>query len=46
MNVNVRDVTDPIRALITSGKPGDPTRLADSGVPLSDLLVRPGPAGR
>ncbi|MFK4101253.1 NAD(P)/FAD-dependent oxidoreductase [Streptomyces sp. NPDC019531] len=38
MNVNVWDVADPIRALVTSGKPVDPTRLADLDVPLSDIL--------
>ncbi|MBT2408548.1 MULTISPECIES: NAD(P)/FAD-dependent oxidoreductase [unclassified Streptomyces] len=46
MNVNVWDVTDPLRALVTSRKPVDPTRLADPGVPLSDLLDRPDPTGR
>lgn len=45
MNVNVWDVTDPIRALVTSGRPVDATRLADSDVPLSDLLDRPDSAG-
>ncbi|MEV4682287.1 NAD(P)/FAD-dependent oxidoreductase [Streptomyces kurssanovii] len=44
MNVNVWDVTDPIRALVTSGRPVDATRLADPGVPLTDLLDRPAPA--
>ncbi|MGR4877917.1 NAD(P)/FAD-dependent oxidoreductase [Streptomyces sp. LARHCF249] len=43
MNVNVWDVTDPIRALVTSGQPVDPARLADPDVSLSDLLDRPGP---
>ncbi|UYQ65852.1 NAD(P)/FAD-dependent oxidoreductase [Streptomyces peucetius] len=38
MNVNVWDVTDPIRALVTSGRPVDPARLADPDVPLGDLL--------
>jgi 3-phenylpropionate/trans-cinnamate dioxygenase ferredoxin reductase subunit len=38
MNVNVWDVTDQIEALIRSGRPIDPTRLADPGVGLSDLL--------
>ncbi|MEU5811244.1 FAD-dependent oxidoreductase [Streptomyces sp. NPDC047718] len=46
MNVNVWDVTDPIRALVTSGKPVDPTRLADPDVPLNDLLERPDPTDR
>ncbi|MEW2135633.1 FAD-dependent oxidoreductase [Streptomyces sp. NPDC005409] len=45
MNVNVWDVTDPIRALVTSGHPVDPSRLADPDVPLADLLDRPGPVG-
>ncbi|MFJ8074154.1 NAD(P)/FAD-dependent oxidoreductase [Streptomyces sp. NPDC096176] len=38
MNVNVWDVTDAVRALVTSERPVDPTRLADSDVPLGDLL--------
>ncbi|MER6874608.1 oxidoreductase C-terminal domain-containing protein, partial [Amycolatopsis sp. NPDC000673] len=37
MNVNVWDVTDPIKALIRSGKAVDPERLADPGVALEDL---------
>ncbi|MCG3755186.1 FAD-dependent oxidoreductase [Amycolatopsis sp. Poz14] len=37
MNVNVWDVTDPIKALIRSGKAVDPDRLADPEVPLEDL---------
>ncbi|MEV0635875.1 FAD-dependent oxidoreductase [Streptomyces sp. NPDC050619] len=45
MNVNVWDVTDPIRALVTSGGPVDATRLADPDVPLSDLLDRPDSTG-
>jgi 3-phenylpropionate/trans-cinnamate dioxygenase ferredoxin reductase component len=45
MNVNVWDVTDPIRALVTSGHAVDPTRLADPDVPLGDLLDRPGSTG-
>jgi len=39
MNVNVWDVTGPIGALIRSGARPDPTRLADPGVPLDDLLA-------
>jgi 3-phenylpropionate/trans-cinnamate dioxygenase ferredoxin reductase subunit len=39
MNVNVWDVTDPIRALVTSAQPVDAARLADPGVPLTDLLA-------
>jgi 3-phenylpropionate/trans-cinnamate dioxygenase ferredoxin reductase subunit len=38
MNVNIWDVTDPIRALVTSGRPVDPARLADPDVPLTGLL--------
>ena len=38
MNVNVWDVTDPIQALVRSGKPVDLDRLADPQVPLTDLL--------
>ncbi|MFI2345864.1 NAD(P)/FAD-dependent oxidoreductase [Streptomyces sp. NPDC019443] len=45
MNVNVWDVTDPIRALVTSGRPVDATGLADPDVPLSVLLDRPDSAG-
>jgi 3-phenylpropionate/trans-cinnamate dioxygenase ferredoxin reductase subunit len=37
MNVNVWDVTDPIKALIQSGKDVDPERLADPNVPLDQL---------
>lgn len=37
MNVNVWDVTDPIKALIRSGAAIDPDRLADPGVALTDL---------
>ena len=45
MNVNVWDVTDPIRALVTSGRQVDAARLADPGAPLSDLLDRPDSTG-
>ncbi|MFC5997060.1 NAD(P)/FAD-dependent oxidoreductase [Pseudonocardia hispaniensis] len=37
MNVNVWDVTDDIQRLVRSGSPVDPDRLADPGVPLSEL---------
>jgi NADPH-dependent 2,4-dienoyl-CoA reductase/sulfur reductase-like enzyme len=37
MNVNVWDVTDDIQALVRSGKPVDPTRLADPAIPLSEV---------
>ncbi|MEU0083363.1 FAD-dependent oxidoreductase [Streptomyces sp. NPDC006274] len=43
MNVNVWDVTDPIRELVTSGRPVDPAKLADPGVPLTDLIERADP---
>ncbi|MER6671332.1 oxidoreductase C-terminal domain-containing protein, partial [Amycolatopsis japonica] len=39
MNVNVWDVTDPIKALIRGGRPVDPDRLADSAVPLAEVAV-------
>jgi 3-phenylpropionate/trans-cinnamate dioxygenase ferredoxin reductase subunit len=45
MNVNVWDVTDQIRALVTSGRPVDHEKLADSRVPLTELLGRPEPIG-
>ncbi|MEU5211781.1 FAD-dependent oxidoreductase [Streptomyces sp. NPDC020742] len=38
MNVNIWDVTDQIRELVSSGRPVDPQRLADPQVPLTDLL--------
>nr|WSX19246.1 FAD-dependent oxidoreductase [Streptomyces tubercidicus] len=38
MNVNVWDVVEPIRALVTSGQAVDPERLADPDVPLTELL--------
>ncbi|MEX2971647.1 NAD(P)/FAD-dependent oxidoreductase [Streptomyces sp. C184] len=38
MNVNIWDVTDQIKALVASGRPVDPERLADPDVPLPDLL--------
>jgi 3-phenylpropionate/trans-cinnamate dioxygenase ferredoxin reductase component len=37
MNVNVWDVTDPIKALIRSGRSVDPNRLADENVPLDEI---------
>jgi 3-phenylpropionate/trans-cinnamate dioxygenase ferredoxin reductase component len=39
MNVNVWDVTEPIQALIRSGRPIDERRLADPDVPLTDLIA-------
>lgn len=38
MNVNVWDVTEPIQALIRSGKPVDAERLADAREPLEKLV--------
>ncbi len=37
MNVNVWDVTDLLQAMIRSGRPVDPERLADPGVPLESF---------
>ncbi|MFD6993414.1 NAD(P)/FAD-dependent oxidoreductase [Streptomyces sp. NPDC059943] len=45
MNVNVWDVTDPIRDLVTSGRAVDANELADTDVPLTDLLGRPAETG-
>lgn len=39
MNVNVWDVTDPIKALITSGRPVDLAELTDPGRPLDELAA-------
>jgi 3-phenylpropionate/trans-cinnamate dioxygenase ferredoxin reductase subunit len=38
MNVNVWDVTEPIRALIQSGEQVDASRLSDPAIPLTGLL--------
>jgi 3-phenylpropionate/trans-cinnamate dioxygenase ferredoxin reductase subunit len=38
MNVNIWDVVEDLRAIITAGKPIDAARLADPGVPLTDLV--------
>ncbi|HEY2041466.1 MAG TPA: FAD-dependent oxidoreductase [Jatrophihabitans sp.] len=38
MNVNVWDVTDPIKALIASGAAVDPAKLADPDTPLDQLV--------
>ncbi|HEV7146448.1 MAG TPA: FAD-dependent oxidoreductase [Pedococcus sp.] len=38
MNVNVWDVTEPIKALIQSRQAVDPARLADPSIPLEDLV--------
>ncbi|MFI0716652.1 NAD(P)/FAD-dependent oxidoreductase [Streptomyces inhibens] len=45
MNVNIWDVTDPIRALVTSGKAVDAKNLADTDVPLTGLLEHPNRTG-
>ncbi|MER0484682.1 FAD-dependent oxidoreductase [Streptomyces sp. Edi2] len=45
MNVNVWDVTDPIRDLVTSGRAVDAKELADAAVPLTHLLGRPDGTG-
>jgi 3-phenylpropionate/trans-cinnamate dioxygenase ferredoxin reductase subunit len=37
MNVNVWDVTEPIKALIRSGRPVDANRLADQNIPLDEV---------
>lgn len=39
MNVNIWDAGDDIRALVSSGSPVDPARLADTSVPLSDVAT-------
>lgn len=36
MNVNIWDVTDPVRELVRSARPVDPGRLADPEVPLGE----------
>ncbi|MDX3611270.1 NAD(P)/FAD-dependent oxidoreductase [Streptomyces europaeiscabiei] len=41
MNVNVWDVTDPIRDLVTSDRAVDANELTDTDVPLSHLLGHP-----
>jgi 3-phenylpropionate/trans-cinnamate dioxygenase ferredoxin reductase subunit len=40
MNVNIWDVNDAIQALIRSGQPADPARLADPAVPLNEVAFR------
>jgi 3-phenylpropionate/trans-cinnamate dioxygenase ferredoxin reductase component len=37
MNANVWDVTASIQALIRSGRPVDPARLADPDIPLDQV---------
>jgi 3-phenylpropionate/trans-cinnamate dioxygenase ferredoxin reductase component len=40
MNVNIWDVNDAIGALIRSGRPVDPARLADPSAPLEEAAAR------
>jgi 3-phenylpropionate/trans-cinnamate dioxygenase ferredoxin reductase component len=42
MNVNVWDVTDPIKGLISDRLPVDDRRLADTDVPLDELASTAG----
>ncbi|TNC19398.1 NAD(P)/FAD-dependent oxidoreductase [Amycolatopsis alkalitolerans] len=39
MNVNIWDVTGPIKALIRAGRPVHPDRLADPGIPLDQVAT-------
>ncbi|KAA0022897.1 NAD(P)/FAD-dependent oxidoreductase [Antrihabitans cavernicola] len=41
MNVNIWDVTDTVKALVASGRPVDPQRLADPATDLDDVYVQP-----
>ena len=45
MNVNIWDVTDPVKALVQSGRPVDPKALADPEVPLERLAQTEDPHG-
>ncbi|WP_217238190.1 NAD(P)/FAD-dependent oxidoreductase [Streptomyces sp. AC555_RSS877] len=45
MNVNVWDVTDPIRDLVTSGRTVAANELADTDVPLTHIAGRPAGTG-
>jgi len=38
MNVNIWDVTDPIKSLIRSGHPVTAGALADAGTPLEEIF--------
>ena len=38
MNVNVWDVVDDLKAIITAGRPVDPMRLVDPAIEISDLV--------
>jgi hypothetical protein len=40
MTVNVRDVAEPIQALIRSGRDVDPARLVDPDIPIKELADR------
>jgi 3-phenylpropionate/trans-cinnamate dioxygenase ferredoxin reductase subunit len=40
MNVNIWDVTGPIKTMIQSGQRVDADSLADPGISLSDLATR------
>jgi 3-phenylpropionate/trans-cinnamate dioxygenase ferredoxin reductase subunit len=44
MNVNVWDVTDPIKALIGSGAAIDPARLADAAIELTEVVPGSSPS--
>lgn len=44
MDVNVSDVVDTLKEIVTSSRPLDPERLADLDIPLDDLVAPP--AGR
>jgi 3-phenylpropionate/trans-cinnamate dioxygenase ferredoxin reductase subunit len=46
MSVDVRDVMQPIEALIQSGQPIDPQRLSDPEVPLVELICTAATARR
>lgn len=46
MNVNVRDVAEPIAALVAARRPIDASRLADPDIDLASLLSRTGSAPR
>ena len=39
MNVNIWDVNDAIQDLVSGGRPVDPARLADPGVPLEEVAA-------
>ena len=39
MNINIWDQTDTIKALVRCGRPVDTADLADTGIPLADVLA-------